>query len=98
MKSKILILLISTAFLGGCASQTFTINGDSGELPTSQKTQHFFISGIGQEQTTNAAAVCGGADKIIKVEAQQTFINGLLGLVTSGIYTPRSAKVYCKTN
>ena len=39
---------------------------------------------------------CGGVDKVVKVEAQHTFINGLLGLVTLGIYTPRDAKIYCK--
>jgi len=26
---------------------------------------------------------------------QQTFVNGLLGVVTFGIYTPREARVYC---
>jgi hypothetical protein len=26
---------------------------------------------------------------------QQTFVNGLLSVVTFGIYTPREARVYC---
>jgi hypothetical protein len=45
---------------------------------------------------TDAAALCEGADNIIKVAAQHTFVNGLLGLMTFGIYTPRDAKVFCK--
>ena len=37
----------------------------------------------------------GGADKVVRTEVQQTFVNGLLGFVTLGIYTPREARVYC---
>jgi hypothetical protein len=50
---------------------------------------------LGQTQTIDAAAVCGGANKVIKVERQTSFINGVLGMLTGGIYTPYDAKVYC---
>jgi hypothetical protein len=94
---KPFICIAATAILlNGCAAQTFNINGSTGEQPTDQQSQHFFISGIGQEKTTDAAAICGGVENVVKVEAQQTFINGLLGLITFGIYTPRDAKVYCR--
>ena len=90
------IVLIGAILLSGCAAQTFNINGANGEVPTSQTSQHFFIAGIGQEKILDAAEICGGVDKVVKVEAQLTFINGLLGLITLGIYTPRDAKIYCK--
>jgi len=96
MKFKLAGVLVCSTLLLGCAAQTFTINGGNSEVPTTQESQIFFISGLGQEQTTDAAKVCGGVDKIIKVEAQHTFVNGLLGAITFGIYTPRDAKVYCK--
>ena len=36
------------------------------------------------------------AQKIgVKTETQQTFVNGLLGFITLGIYTPLEARVYC---
>ncbi len=82
--------------MSGCAAQTFEINGSSGVEPTKQSSQTFFISGLGQEQVTDAAKVCGGVENIIKVESQHTFVNGLVGFLTLGIYTPRDAKVYCK--
>jgi hypothetical protein len=50
---------------------------------------------LGQTQTIDAAAVCGGANKVVKVERQTSFINGVLGMLTGGIYTPYDAKVYC---
>ena len=92
---KKLSLLIAVLVMTGCAAQTFNINGSNGEVPTTQKSQTFFISGLGQEQVIDAAAVCGGADKVVKVEAQHTFVNGLFGAITFGIYTPRDVKVYC---
>jgi hypothetical protein len=40
------------------------------------------VSGIGQHKTVDAAKLCGGADNVAKVEVQQTFVNGLLSVVT----------------
>ncbi len=93
---KVILPLAVVALMSGCAAQTFNINGANGEVPTVQKSQTFFISGLGQEKVIDAAKVCGGVDKVVKVEAQHTFVNGLASLFTLGIYTPRAAKVYCK--
>ena len=41
----------------------------------------FFVSGIGQKKTVDAAKICGGAENVVKTETQQTFVNGLLGLL-----------------
>ena len=35
----------------------------------------------------DAAKICGGAENVVK-RNQQTFVNGLLGFITLGIYTP----------
>ena len=45
------------------------------------------FSGIGQKKTVDAAKICGGAENVVKTETQQTFVNGLLGFNTLGIYT-----------
>lgn len=96
MKVKAIILTaFLTLFVSGCAQQTFTIASNQGEK-AQETSQAFFVSGIGQEKKINADEVCGGADKVVKVEVQQTFVNGLLSFVTFGIYTPREARVYCK--
>ena len=39
--------------------------------------------------------ICGGAENVVKTETQQTFVNGLLGFITLGIYTWPEARVYC---
>ncbi len=91
---KISVLFLSLFFVAGCANQSFTVNG-SGSSPTQAKAQHFFVNGIGQYRNVDAADVCGGIEKVQKVEVQQTFVNGLFSVLTFGIYTPRTARVYC---
>ena len=54
-------------------------------------THHFFVSGIGQKKTVDAAKICGGAENVVKTETQQTFVNGLLGFITEHLYSAGSA-------
>ena len=93
---KKIMILLTFATMVGCSTQSYNINGGAGVEPTQEKMQTFFISGLGQTQELDAASVCGGADKVAKVESHMSFVNGLLGTVTLGIYTPRQAKVYCR--
>ena len=92
-------MLLATALallITGCAQQTFTVSKQTGSSSTKETiTHHFFVSGIGQKKTVDAAKICGGAENVVKTETQQTFVNGLLGFITLGIYTPLEARVYC---
>lgn len=93
---KIVIAGLLAIMGSGCATQTYLLANRGETTPSYDKMQTFFVSGIGQEQEVNAAEICDGADKIAKVQTQQTFLNGLLGAITYGIYTPRQIRVYCK--
>lgn len=96
MKNIVLVAFI--ALMTGCATQTYNLaGGAASEVPTKQVSQSFFVEGIGQHKNINAAQICGGVDKVIKVETKAEVTDVLLGIVTLGIYTPRTAKVYCKT-
>ena len=78
------------------AQQTFTVQNKPAAVDANSKetiTHHFFVSGIGQKKTVDAAKICGGAENVVKTETQQTFVNGLLGFITLGIYTPLEARV-----
>ena len=80
-------------FITGCAQQTFTVqNKPAAVAPKETITHHFFVSGIGQKKTVDAAKIYG-AENVVKTETQQTFVNGLLGFITLGIYTPLEARV-----
>ena len=79
----------------GCTQQTFTVqNKPAAVAPKETITHHFFVSGIGQKKTVDAAKICGGAKMLLKQETQQTFVNGLLGFITfETLYSAGSA--YC---
>lgn len=94
MKKLMMIALVAAA-LSGCAQQTFKINSGVAEKPTQETKQAFFVNGIGQSKTIDAAQVCGGAEKVIRTEVQESGTDVLLRIVTLGIYTPREARVYC---
>lgn len=52
-----------------------------------------FLFGLVAAQPIDVTAQCPGG--VARVETQQTFVNGLVGLVTLGIYTPQSATITC---
>jgi hypothetical protein len=49
MKIKMLSVAVLITTLTGCAAQTFIVNGDTSNKPTTQDPHTFFISGLGQE-------------------------------------------------
>ena len=92
---KMLLTTALALLITGCAQQTFTVQNKPAGSTKETITHHFFVSGIGQKKTVDAAKICGGAENVVKTETQQTFVNGLLGFITLGIYTPLEARVYC---
>ncbi len=92
------VTLITTLILmaTGCATQTYQLSDAKVEKPTHEERQTFFVEGIGQSQMINAAEICGGAENIIKIESEETAADVGLYIITLGIYSPRTAKVYCK--
>lgn len=87
--------IIAALLLTGCAQQTFMVNSGVTLTPRQTLTQHFFLHGIAQQKTIDAAAVCGSANKVAKVEVKQTMLNALASTFTMGLYSPREAKIYC---
>ena len=65
-------MLLATALallIAGCAQQTFTVQNKPAAALKETITHHFFVSGIGQKKTVDAAKICGGAENIVKTEA-----------------------------
>ena len=89
-------MLLATALallITGCLSARRLLFKNNRQQQYLKKTitHHFFVSGIGQKKTVDVKAkICGGAENVVKTETQQTFVNGLLGFITLGIYTAGS--------
>ena len=92
---KMLLATALALLITGCAQQTFTVqNKPAAVAPKETITHHFFVSGVGQKKTVDAAKICGGAENVVKTETQQTFVNGLLGfLCFRHLYSAGSACV-----
>ena len=80
-------MLLATALallITGCAFNRRLLfkNKPAAVAPKETITHHFFVSGIGQKKTVDAAKICGGAENVVKTETQQTLWNGLLGFIT----------------
>lgn len=94
MKKLIGITLVS--LLAGCATQTYLVGDQQANTEAAyDEGQTFFVSGLAQTQKVDATQICNGK-QVAKVQTQKTFLNGLLGSLSSGIYTPRQMRVYCK--
>ena len=63
--------------------------------PTHQERVSFFFWGLAGEGNIDVRSVCGGKGAE-QMQTQHTFVNRLVGGVTYGIYTPRTAKVWCE--
>ena len=62
MPATALALLIT-----GCAQQTFTVqNKPAAVAPKETITHHFFVSGIGQKETVDAAKICMAQKTLLK--------------------------------
>jgi len=92
---KKVMMLTAVLMMAGCAAQTYQINRGGMPAPTANETQNFYLGGISQEQELDAAAICGGANKVAKVVSRQELDDWFLGAITFGLYTPRHANVYC---
>ena len=58
-------------------------------------THHFFVSGIGQKKTVDAAKICGGAENVVKTENPANIRKWIARFITRAHHTPLEARVYC---
>ena len=75
------------------AQQTFYCSKQTGSSGTKAHHPSFLRFWNWAKKTVDAAKICGGAENVVEQKPSQTFINGLLGFITLGIYTPLEARV-----
>ena len=90
-------MLLATALAlpnTGCSTDVYC-SKQTGGSSTKRKPSphHFFVSGIGQKKLSVQPKFVAAQKMLFKTETQQTFVNGLLGFITLGIYTPLEARV-----
>ena len=64
---KMLLATALALLITGCAQQTFTVqNKPAAVAPKETITHHFFVSGIGQKKTVDAAKICKAQKMLLK--------------------------------
>ncbi len=87
------LLLVGT----GCSTVTLRDQGTGILLagPTFQSSEPFFFWGLKGTAHVDVTRVCGGREAR-QLQAQTTFVDGLVSVLTLGIYAPRSVKIWCE--
>jgi hypothetical protein len=82
------LLLVSA----GCYHSIIETGLEPGETAYHEKWETAWLVGLIPAEV-DAFAVCGG--RWARVETQQSFLNGLVSLLTLGIYSPHEVEVVC---
>jgi len=95
MKNILSVLAISTALsimMSSCYSHKFVVgNGPQTGVDVTAK-NNFFILGLVPGKVSEPQKMAGDAQDF-EVTEVQTFVDGLVGVLTFGIYTPTTTKV-----
>jgi ERCC4-type nuclease len=95
---KLISLVLVFVFTISCANQRIFSSAKSQKsVPNYEKSQAFFVYGIGQTKEVNAQEICNKNGGVEKTETIQEPVEVLLQVITLGIYTPRTVKIYCKS-
>jgi hypothetical protein len=89
---------VGVLMLALSACSTVTVNPDGrakvvGE-PTYQDSKAFYFWGLVGEHHVDVLRICGGKEPV-QMQSQQTLLDGFLGGITLGIYSPHTTKVWC---
>ena len=94
---KMLLATALALFITGCAQQTFTVQNKPAAVAPKGNHHPSFLRfwNSGRRKLSMQPKFVAAQEMLLKTETQQTFVNGLLGFITLGIYTPLEARVYC---
>ena len=94
---KMLLATALALLITGCAQQTFTVQNKTGSSTFKGNHHPSFLRfwNWAEEKLSMQPKFVAAQKMLLKTEPRQTFVNGLLGFITLGIYTPLEARVYC---
>ena len=92
-KIKLLsIALVSSFVLSSCFTYTTVVGDGAKEKDEVTQWNHYFLWGLADGTISDPAALAGDS-KDYKVKTEQTFVNGLVNVLTLGIYAPTTTTV-----
>ena len=92
---RVLVVAAVAVAAGACFEQSYTIGlGAPAGVLVHDEWRHHWLGGLIDPNSELALSeVCPSGNATI--ESEMTFLNGLVGVVTSGIYAPTTVRVRC---
>jgi hypothetical protein len=87
------VALLLAVLLAGCYHVTVVTAATPGTSTVDKEWQNSFVYGLVPPPELEVKDKCPRG--LAKVETERSFLNGLVSLLTSGIYTPMHTKVTC---
>lgn len=89
------VTLAGLFFAAGCYEHTVSVGGGAPHAPVVyEEWENFWLGGLVGHVRVDVVRMCPSGQATI--EAKQTFLNGLVTALTSGIYSPTTLKVRCR--
>jgi len=92
-RATVALLCVSAIALSGCFHAVVETGRAPAGEPIVTPWAHAFIYGLVPPAITETAKKCPTG--VAKVETKQSFLNGLVGAITWGIYTPMTISYTC---
>jgi len=86
------MVLMLSGSLTSCYTQSYMVGEGPQKGVESVEKSHYLIYGLAPIKTADPEKMAGGA-KDYSVTIQHNFVDGLLNILTWGIYTPTTTKV-----
>jgi hypothetical protein len=89
---KAFMVVMSTGLLTSCYTQSYMVgNGPQTGLESKERS-HYLVYGLAPIKTADPAKMAGES-KDYQVTVQHTFVDGLINVLTAGIYTPTTTTI-----
>jgi len=86
------VAILCSMLLTSCYSYTSVVGEGAKGNQEVKAWNHYLIGGLAPVSVSDSKAMAGGA-KDYTVTTKQTFVNGLISAITSGLYTPTTTIV-----
>jgi len=94
---RLLVTACLGFYLAGCASVNVRVDNlpESTTPPSFEQTYVYWWWGLKGEHTVNVREVCKGND-VYQMQAVNSFSDSVISILTLGIYSKRTARVWCE--
>ena len=69
---KMLLATAGPAYYRMCSTDVYCSKQTGSSSTKGNHHHHFFVSGIGQKKTVDAAKICGGAENVVKTKPKHS--------------------------